>query len=63
MPHANPATPQRIEFTQEYKEEFDRLLAIVEKAEKAFKSARDEYDRAHVALVKHIESRHYARHT
>ena len=74
MPQINPAVAppprqhvdsqaslQRVEFTPAYKAEFDRLLAIAEKAERAFKHAQAEYDRAHVALVKHIESRHYAR--
>jgi hypothetical protein len=59
VPHTNPAAPLRIEFTPEYQAEFDRLLAIAGKAEKAFKKARDEYDRACVALEWHIESRHY----
>jgi hypothetical protein len=52
------STP-RIESTPEYQAEFDRLLAIAAKAEKALKDAQAEYDSAHVALLTHIESRHY----
>jgi hypothetical protein len=59
VPHANPAAPQRIEFTQPYKEEFDRLLAAMAEAEKAFKDAQVEYERCERALIRHIESRHY----
>jgi hypothetical protein len=57
--HPSDLSTPRIESTPEYQAEFDRLLAIAAKAEKAFKKAREEYDRAHVALVRHIESRHY----
>ena len=45
--------------TPEYKEEFERLIESVGKAEAAFKRARHELKCAEAALVRHIESRHF----
>jgi hypothetical protein len=51
--HGAPAGPGT------YQKEFERLLATAEKAEKAFKTARAEYERCERALIRHTESRHY----
>jgi hypothetical protein len=53
------ASVQRIEFTKEYHDEFERLLAVGKRLEKAFKTAKAEYRQWERDLLKHIESRHY----
>jgi hypothetical protein len=50
----------RVEFTEAYRNEFDRLLAVAEKAEKALHKAQAEHKSATRALERHIESRHFS---
>ena len=52
---------QRIEFTKAYREETDRLIAALAKAEKVYRTARAEYKRCECALERHFESRHDSR--
>jgi hypothetical protein len=62
-PDAPEMSMQRIESTQPYKDEFERLLAAAARAKEVFHSAKAAYDRACITLEDHIESRHYARCT
>jgi hypothetical protein len=50
---------QRVESTPEYRAEFERLLAVGERLEKAFKAAKTEYERWERDMLQHIESRHF----